>query len=217
MRFTEENLRELKELFYSSVNELLKNDSFMSQVINTVKEHFIAEIEELKKECDTFKKENRYLSDKLDELEQYTRRNNVRVFGISDNVQDVESEVLSLFNNKLSVPVKVEDIDRCHRVGAAKKTNNGSRAIIVKFVSYRTRDLVCKARKRLKGSKIGIQEDLTSKRYKLLQLARERVGNGNAWSRDGAIKIHVNNRICTIKNANDIEDPLTKASRLSLA
>ena len=84
----------------------------------------------------------------VDELEQYSRRNSIRITGISeDEHEDVNKRVLDLFNHKMGVSTTIEDIDRMHRVG---KRGNKPRAVLVKFATYRARGAVFKAKKFLK-------------------------------------------------------------------
>lgn len=205
MRFTEENLKDLKRLFNSSIEELMKSEAFMDRLVNVVKDHFISELESLKSENEQLKRDNVSLAEKLDDLEQYTRRNSVRVLGIPENKNvNVENEVLSLFNSTLGLSVTVENIDRCHRVGAFNKSRKKPRPIIVKFVSYRTRAMVCASRRKLKGSNIVIQEDLTTRRFNLLKEVQSVVKRGKAWSRDGRIMVEHVGSIVRVKNSEDI-------------
>lgn len=61
------------------------------------------------------------------------------------------------------------------------------RPIIIKFATYRARDTVIKARRRLKNSGITIVEDLTKTNYAILQKARSSSKVTSAWSHDGRI------------------------------
>ena len=57
----------------------------------------------------------------LDELQQYTRRPNLRIQGIEEDFrgEDLESKVLAVINSHMKVDPLVErkDIERCHRLG----------------------------------------------------------------------------------------------------
>ena len=54
-----------------------------------------------------------------DQLEQYTRRTNIRIFGKPEtNKQEKTDELVKQFcENELDVELKNEDISRSHRVG----------------------------------------------------------------------------------------------------
>ena len=93
---------------------------------------------------------------KCDFLEQYSRRNNVRVMGIDHCPQEkVEENVLKVLREKMSLQIDASHIDRCHQLKAAK---NGSQSVIVKFVSHRHRRLVLRNRGKLKGTGIYVEE-----------------------------------------------------------
>lgn len=122
---------------------------------------------------------------KIDELEQYTRRNSVRITGIPETEgESCESIVLKLANETLQLdpPLELNDIDRTHRVG--RPTGDSSpRSIILKFGTYRQRRRMMNARSKLSNHmpKIYINEDLTNKRAMLCFHARK-------MKRDGFIK-----------------------------
>ena len=58
--------------------------------------------------------------------EQYQRNFNIRIFNLdeseSETIEECEEKVLELFNTKLGVKVKIEDIDVLHRLGPKSKT-----------------------------------------------------------------------------------------------
>jgi exosome complex exonuclease DIS3/RRP44 len=131
---------------------------------------------------------------KCDALEQYGRRNCLRVVGVPEGPSATSTdEYIVKLCADIGVPVGVKDIDRSHRIG--KPGNPKPRAIIVKFVSYRARNLVFKSRSKLKNcgyKDIFINEDLTKSRSALLYKARILTKNGKiqgAWSSDGSILI----------------------------
>ena len=65
---------------------------------------------------------------------------------------------------------------RTHRLGRKADDSDGTtriRPIIVRFVSERVRDSVYRARTRLKGHDIYLNEDLTARRAKLAYDARQ--------------------------------------------
>ena len=152
------------------------------------------------------------LSQKNDDLEQYTRRNSVRIVGISEeDKEDCDSKVLDLVNETMSLAPRIElsDLDRVHRIG---RKGNKDRPMIVKFTSYRQRSRVIKARSALKDvtPKIFINDDLTSKRATLLWKARMAKTAGrlkDCWSSDGRIVIKdMNDQIHTIRCDDDLND-----------
>ncbi|KAL8606910.1 hypothetical protein ACOMHN_048706 [Nucella lapillus] len=89
----------------------------------------------------------------VDSLEQYSRRNNVRISGIPEpkggSVQEDTDNIVQKLGEAIGVRVTSEMIDRSHRVG--KRTGTSDRQIIVKFTSYRYSRLLMTSRKGLKN------------------------------------------------------------------
>ncbi|XP_071507433.1 uncharacterized protein [Diadema antillarum] len=156
-------------------------------------------ISSMQKEQERNKDEITNLQRTLNDAEQYSRRNCLRLYGIPESDhEDTDEVMLDLASKELNVKLKPEDIDRSHRIGPPRPVKRGEktkppRPIIVKFATYRVRHLVIRNRKRLKGKHIGIEEDLTATNRNLLQKANELVKtNSNviaAWSTDGRILV----------------------------
>lgn len=142
----------------------------------------------------------RSYDDRLDDLENYSRRNCLVIHGITEErgedidavVQDFISKDLRLANIDV-----MTHVDRCHRLGPPKKITKddvskdevpkGRRPIIVKFCSYRTRSKLWLNKKLLKGTKKLITESLTIKRIELLNEAKKIFSQTNVWTSDGRI------------------------------
>ena len=83
----------------------------------------------------------------LDDHEQYSRRNSLRLFCLveSEN-EDITKRTIDALNEsmnpKLSPPLRLEEIDRIHRVGPRDKP---SRPVLVKFATYASRRRIYKA------------------------------------------------------------------------
>ena len=65
-------------------------------------------------------------------LEQYERRNNIEITGISDTVQDneLENKVIGVLD-AIGGEANSANFEDCHRVG---KSKNNSKKIIARFV-----------------------------------------------------------------------------------
>ena len=119
------------------------------------------------------------LETKIDHHEQYSRRANIRIHGVQEDVrgENVEAKVLNIINEKMGFlpPIKCENIERCHRLGRQVDGQRQPRAVIVRFNSERLRDAVFRARGSLKdfnntqerATRIFLNEDLTAKRASL--------------------------------------------------
>ena len=92
-----------------------------------------------------------HLSDRIDDLEQYSRRNRLLSVGIEErDDEDMDALVLDVCNSELEVQVSLEDIERSHRLAArihqqgewsdnaeaSQRRQQRHRPIIVKFNSY---------------------------------------------------------------------------------
>lgn len=131
--------------------------------------------------------------EKEDELEQYQRRNNVRIFGVPEVQGEVTDElVLNIFRETIGVDLPLNSIERSHRVGAPRVPREVDKAprprpIIVRFQSHRDRREIFAKKKALKGSGMVLREDLTPRRAEVLRRAVERHGVRKVWTVDGRV------------------------------
>ena len=122
-----------------------------------------------------FKLENQTKTNaiKANENEQYSRRNNLRIFGLPKNDKNENSKeiVHSFIKDNLHMSdVKIEEISAAHRVGFAR--NNKPQPMIVRFATRECRMSIIRNRKTLKHSPFVITEDLTNQNVQLLNRAR---------------------------------------------
>lgn len=158
---------------------------------------------------------------KLDTAEQYSRRNCLRISGVSETPDENTDDIVLKIARECDVDLSLADISRSHRVKprAKQPTSTGNirpRDIIVKFISYRLRSALYKKKMQLKGNDlfrgVYINEDLTQVRADLLRLARQLLRSKSilgAWSYDGRVfikklngsRIHVQSK-CDLQIAN---------------
>ena len=147
---------------------------------------------------------------RVDELDQYGRRNMIRLSGIPESNTDSTDIVLDLARN-LRVNLQRSDIDRCHRLGKLNSsgTYKTPRAIVVKFSNYAKRRELYDCRRDLKGSGIFMNDHLTPTRAKVMKKARDLKNKGaitNAWSTEGKLLCRDNNeRIHVLTSRRDLE------------
>ncbi|VDI72936.1 Hypothetical predicted protein [Mytilus galloprovincialis] len=128
-------------------------------------------------ELNKYKEEMKMLKTKLgkveariEEQEQYSRRTSLRFHNVpvptddnGDIIKPINTDalVLDICNKNLKLNLNTRDIGRSHPIGEIK---DGKIAIIVRFLSYRQRQLVFNSKRYLKGnkSKIFIAENLTN-------------------------------------------------------
>ena len=95
-------------------------------------------------------------SDKLIELEDTSRRNNLRIDGITEQPNETWKEYMELNKNKLNME-NVTDIDRCRRM--SKHKDHRPRAIIFRLNKFKDKQKILRNPKKFKGTKIYIYED----------------------------------------------------------
>ncbi len=151
---------------------------------------------------------NKALSDEMDALEQYSRRNCLLCYGVP-KTDDTTESVISLCKGKLDVDVSRYLIGRSHRLGQRHVGPSGEykpRPIIVKFRSYETRRSVFSAKRRLKGTKFVVTENLTRRRNDLLTKVRSLDTVSCAWTTDGRIVCLVEDgRKVTVLHERDVD------------
>ena len=133
----------------------------------------------------------RTLTYENDRLQQYSRRENIRIHGVQEDRGETgeitEKKALAVLR-ATGVTVDDQDIAACHRVG---KPRAGPKAIIVRFVSRRKRTQVMKSKKKLKEQsgmqKTFINDDLTTLRSRLYGYVRALPCVDKAWTVDGKI------------------------------
>ena len=157
-------------------------------------------------------KEIQRLQEQVDGLEQYGRRNNIRISSIPETTGEDTDAIVQTVAKAAGVDIPEHAIDRSHRVGRP----GTNRAVLVKFTSYRHKQAFMKARSNLKNvdgtklfpnlkwpthasqrsseqpmlNKIFLNEDLTSTRADIAKRARLLKKNKSitdTWCRDGVI------------------------------
>lgn len=141
----------------------------------------------------------------IDSLEQYSRRNNLRIYGIPETANENTDNVISaICKDKLGVDVHQGTIDCSHRLG---KSENGSRPILVKFCSRNIKQMIFNNKRKLKGSKIIIREDLTKRRLELLKNVQKKCDT--AWTNNCCVFTKVGNKVHKISSRGDLENLFT--------
>ena len=200
-----DTLEELKDKIIGSV--LLRVEKLEGDVHETIigQSKLKKEIEECKTKNTALQDENTKLKneiksetesrkEQINSLEQYGRRNNIRVSGLDfdskyEDAHATSSGIITLFNEKMGLELSAYDIDIAHRLG--KYENNKIRPVIVKFVSRQTKYIVMKNTKHLKGTKLSVNEDLTNVNHKVLSSLRhkDKVNVIKDWSFEGKLYI----------------------------
>lgn len=177
-----------------------------------------AELGVLKSELQSIQHRLNRQEEQIDEAEQYSRRNCLLLHGIPEEInEDSYDKVIKTLNEKLDVHIKLDDIDRCHRLGPLRRSasdvvSKGKRPIIVKLLRYHDRDRIWRKKRCLKGTGILVTESLTRTRQEILHRAREIFGLRRTWTQDGRIVLlQDNGHKSTITTMNQLTDVLSTA------
>ena len=154
--------------------------------------------------------EHNKLAVQIDDLEQYTRRTNIRIYGIpesTDASEDIDALSTNFFSNELGIDLTPADISRSHRVG---KRGTKPRPIIVRLTKHNTKVQILRKRRQLKINKRphNIQEDLTLPRREILRSLKnieEGIIN-KVWTADGVIFFLPSSHTSTIERCTTMTD-----------
>ncbi|MEW8546532.1 MAG: hypothetical protein AB2693_23705, partial [Candidatus Thiodiazotropha sp.] len=212
----------MKDSFAPHVNQIIV-DSFEQQVTNLVSSIVEGVLAGLKVKVASLENENQELKarvvkleEAVDNAEQYSRRNCLRITGIQEAENEVTDDVVISLARSIDVELSLQDIDRSHRLGRPEPGDIGTRKprdIIVKFATYRMRAKFYKARvlTKSRGHRgVFVNEHLTKTRGRLMYQARQRVRSQqlkSAWSSDGVILVrHLNDFVQRINSENDLPE-----------
>ena len=156
--------RRLKK-YRNKISELKNSIEFTQNEVDekiTCFESRLQKTEETLKEVYDYQVDPEYIKERFDEMEDRSRRNNVRVDGIKEcegeTREDREKKVIEICEKKLGLEnVKIE---RAHRI-KSKSKNGRPRTIICKLQSFKDRDSIIKNSNKLKGTNYYIYEDFS--------------------------------------------------------
>lgn len=203
----------LKDTFRGEIVEMV--DSIVKGVLSGLNER----ISSVEKENIELKQQNAALSSRIlslekavDQGEQYSRRNCLRITGVPEEATENTDELVLKLASDLGTDIQLGDIDRSHRLGRLNAARTRPRDIIVKFATFRSRQKLYKVRSSLRDkgyNRVFLNEDLTKVRSKVLFDCRSIVkakGAKGAWTSDGTI---------LIRDLNDVVHRVTTPAELA--
>ncbi|XP_065675715.1 uncharacterized protein LOC136091922 [Hydra vulgaris] len=176
------NLKDENFTLKKELSEVQKAVEFISKSYDKI----IIELTELKKteskkspDISNIENGNNNIEKKIAELEDRSRRNNLRFVGIEDKANETweesEQKIKEFLNTKLNIQENIL-IDRAHRVG---KETGKNRSIVVRFQNYKDKALVLKKYTTMKlwNDRLYVNEDFSdftiNLRRKLFKEAKE--------------------------------------------
>ena len=150
-----------------------------------------------------------------DKLEQYSRRENIKILGVKENEDEDERQLIAkvvqiaqIVGSEIKAPIST-----AHRIG---KKSDKTRPIIVRFTARQDKNELMKKKKALKDNgkvknseafedKIVILDDITEPRKKLLKMVRDHKDTEFAFVREGNIIVKSRQgRFHRVENADDL-------------
>jgi len=141
---------------------------------------------ELIKENEQIKKENNEMKERIDYLDDYSRRNNLRISGLPEDKNETweksQSKAAAFLQRHFQL---TPEFERVHRVGTLTR-NAAPRDIVVRFTRYSDRDAVFQDRRKLANTRTGvyINEDLCRNS---LEMRKAQMPALRAAKRDGKV------------------------------
>ena len=141
-------------------------------------------------------------------LEQYTRKDSIRIFGIVDKKRDetAQETIVQTLQvlAKIDMNVTKSDISIAHRLG--QFSEDKPRPVIVKFIARTHKIEAIAKRRKLKGTRTVITEDLTKDNYIFFCKVKAHSNVDVAWTRDGITyaKLLSNGRVVKVLTINDL-------------
>lgn len=183
------------------VERVLKSDALLDKIGSIVATKITVCIKEYEEKVKTLESKLVEAYDEIDSLQQYSRLNSLRVYGVPETSnENTDNKIISLCKEKLSIDVLPSSIDCSHRLG---KSENGTRPILIKFANRNVKREIYQNKKKFKGTKIVVREDLTKRRVALMKDVKKKCGI--AWTNGCRIFTKVNDEIRCINNYEDLK------------
>lgn len=225
-----------KALTTEEGDEIKKSLDFMTEEISTVKlqqKAILDLVEEVKAlRLQNAEKDRRlvHLENRVADLEQYTRMNDVIVTGLrikprsyaravtADNggepgeqdVSSAEQQVAAFLQSK-GIEVDCDNIEACHPL--PRRNDSDNPAIIMRFINRKHKTALIKQGRKLKGTNVFINEHLTKRNGDIARKARYLRKQGkiqNTWTTNCKIFIKLNRtpeqtKILVIRNIEELD------------
>lgn len=161
----------------ASLNEMKEMMAALAHEIRQSNELYKHSLSEMNKEVDDLKTKLKHTNDKLtdainkiDYLENQSRRNNLRFDGIpedrNESWETTEIKVRETLKSKLNLTQREAEtipIERAHRTGPRPTNGSLGRTIIAKFASFKDRAHIIKKVKERKPVGLYVNEDFSKK------------------------------------------------------
>ena len=156
------------------------------------------DVSDLTRQIDAVARENRQYAVAANEAEQFSRRNNIRIKGLTvKKEEDCRQVVTEFVRSKLNSPISHDDIDIAHIIPNRAQSNQSTQmqqnpqerkvVVIAHFRHREVRDRVIRQRKLLKNSPYTVVEDLTSLNLQVINRLNISPEVAKTWSWNGHV------------------------------
>ncbi|KAK3089693.1 hypothetical protein FSP39_005670 [Pinctada imbricata] len=119
--------------------------------------------------------------------EQYSRKNNVKIFGLRESQdEDIEKEVIQFLQKEGDTTVRSEEIVAIHRIPGRE---NQARPILLKLKNSAVKGRVIRQRSEIKKKKLGVRlaDDVTFENTKLMERLSAHEMIESTWFFNGSV------------------------------
>lgn len=193
---------ELMQKLESIIN---KNSEEIKQEIKGISNQLNGKLEQLEKRC--IRLENRVIS-----LERKSRKNNIIIFGLDISQDDLLNSTVKKLNDLLEIEITASDVNNIY---VTRNKNN----IIIEFISFLKKLCVIKNTKKLKGTGIFIDHDLSPEdrlKNKILYHNLKAAQNKNYKAYIKNHKLYINGKSYTPEELEPLEDSSKNVEDFSL-
>lgn len=192
---------DIKIVVKEVIKELLADEEFMDKILKKIND----KIEKLITNTSKFEEQIKVLENKMENMQQYQKLNNLCIYGIEEHDNEkLDEKVINMFKEKMNIDVDKKELIKCYRIGNVR---NKRRPIIIRFETLYVRNHIYRNTKMLKGKKIGIAEDLIKTKMELFKHVQERVGDRKkVRTFDGNIFLYLENKKYKINDIADLEN-----------
>lgn len=195
-------LRDLKDQLLGA-QEAVSSPEVVSSYLTKINEFEKKVMHEIK----SVREEIQNMDRKLLEHKQEYALNTLVFNGIpeKDGAGDYD-QVCKIIRNYLKVEINMSDIDYCFRLGRRAEVDGRIRPIAVRFVNRWYRNKIFNEKKKLKGTKVVLNEFLISSTLSLYKSVRDKLGARKCWTWRGGIYASGGNGKTRIRKISDLDN-----------
>ncbi|CAF0917624.1 unnamed protein product [Didymodactylos carnosus] len=153
-------------------------------------------IKQLTNELKDTKDELRLVQNDLNQLEQYGKRRDLLIYGISYTKDENVTDIVLKLGNTLGLTLKENDFNAIHRLPPTKNSvDKTKQSIIVSFLRFTDRNAFYSSRKRCRDhdefKNVFINEHLTYYNNQIFVHARKHLDKKRIFTRNGNVFLYV--------------------------